>query len=185
MRKLYILLLVLLFAGLVIGFFLQFPEPSSEPVLYENNENNLNNSGKVLLNVPFFRQEEEWYCSEASAVMILQYYGYENITQDFVNENMAINFETMVKPLENYLENISYAVLNIENLKAEINENDPVIVRISSNNVRHTIVVVGYDFEGNLIVHDPALGENLVITEETLKKYWVSIDGGYIAISIR
>jgi ABC-type bacteriocin/lantibiotic exporter with double-glycine peptidase domain len=123
----------------------------------------------TILNVPFVHQKP-WYCSEASASMVLGYYGYE-ISQDDIHDNGYESFETMLPLLQEY-ENCNYDSLNITNLKDEIDEGDPVMIRILLGEYRHTIVVVGY-IENYLYVHDPAyLNGEKKTNPKVLLDYW-------------
>ncbi len=180
MRKLSFIVIILIVAALAGGsFFLFDSQGPSLTTLYENDSENLSSSEAKFLDVPFISQKE-MYCSEASVAMVLHYYGKTQYTQEYVNENIAINFENMFPEIRNYLENCNYAFLEVEGLKEEIDENDPVIIRLDVK-IRHTVVVVGYD-ENRIYAHDPAVGENLSITPEKLYKYWISSENGYWAI---
>ncbi len=125
-------------------------------------------SGKVLLDVPFVRQKE-WFCSEASASMVLAYYGY-NLSQDQINELGYDRFENMLPLLSKYVR-AEYSCLTIEDLKKEIDERNPVILRILLGRYLHTIVVVGYD-SMYIYIHDPGDGPNLPVKPETLLSVW-------------
>jgi len=123
---------------------------------------------RVVLDVPFVRQKE-WYCSEASASMVLKYYGYD-LSQDQIHDMGYDRFETMLPLLSRYV-NCKYSSLTIEGLKEEIDEEDPVILRIQLTRTLHTIVAVGYD-SNHIYVHDPAKGQNLLLKPEDLLKTW-------------
>ncbi len=151
---------------LSIGFFIfqreiKFPENGTEQ-----------SAGRVILDVPFVFQKE-WYCSEASASMVLRYYGH-NLSQDQINEMGYDRFENMLPLLAKYV-NCKYGSLTIEGLKREIDEGDPVIIRILPRGARalHTIVVVGYDNK-YIYVHDPAVGLKLTVSPQVLLSVWQS-----------
>lgn len=124
--------------------------------------------GKVILDVPFVFQKE-WYCSEASASMVLRYYGH-NLSQDQINEMGYDRFENMLPLLAKYV-NCKYGFLTMEDLKREIDEGDPVIIRILIGRTLHTIVVVGYDNK-HIYVHDPAVGPRLPVNPQALLSVW-------------
>jgi len=132
--------------------------------LYEK----LKSSGIKVLNVPFVKQKP-WYCSEASASMVLRYYGF-NVSQDDVHNAGYENFETMLPFLRRYLK-CKYATLTPEDLRAEIDSGRPVIIRIVVGNYLHTVVVVGYDKE-YFYVHDPAIGPYYKVSEKKLLDLW-------------
>lgn len=103
--------------------------------------------------------------------MILDYYGFSEISQEFVNENIAYNFEHMLPELGKYFENCNYAELSLEDLRGEINENDPVMIRLLIDDYRHTVVIVGYKND-SFFVHDPALENYLKVSSSNLLGYW-------------
>ncbi len=125
-------------------------------------------AGRVILDVSFVLQKE-WYCSEASASMVLRYYGY-NLSQDQINEMGYDRFENMLPLLAKYV-NCKYSSLTIEGLKREIDEGDPVIIRVLIGNVLHTIVVVGYDNK-YIYIHDPAVGPKIPASPQALLSVW-------------
>ena len=111
-------------------------------------------TGKMILNVPFVKQKP-WFCSEASASMVLKYYGI-NLSQDEIHALGYECFEDMLPLLRSFL-NCSYRELDLEGVKKEIDEGDPIIARLKVNGFLHTVVIVGY--EGKfIVVHDPAIG---------------------------
>lgn len=129
-----------------------------------------------ILDVPYVK-EKPWFCSEASASMVLRYYGY-NISQDDVHEE-SDKFENMLPTLAKFVD-CRYESLDTKGLKSEIDEGDPVMLRILPNAYRHTIVVVGYD-DGYLYVHDPAKGPCLKVKQGDLMDEWSRT--GYMAIT--
>ena len=171
--------LTLLIACTIGGYILSAVfTPSQQPLdsLYVSNGEPSPHA--TILDVPFVHQKP-WYCSEASASMVLMYYGYE-ITQDDIHESGYESFEIMVPLLSQYID-CGYATARIDDLKKEISEGDPVIARISLQGYRHTIVVVGYD-EDYLYVNDPAFpdGKNLKMNPEIFMDRWK--DTGFAAI---
>jgi len=125
-------------------------------------------AGRVILDVPFVLQKE-WYCSEASASMVLRYYGHD-LSQDQINEMGYDRFENMLPLLAKYV-NCKYAFLTMEDLKREIDEGDPVIIRILPGSFLHTIVVVGYNNK-YIYVHDPAVGPKIPVDPQALLFVW-------------
>jgi len=122
----------------------------------------------VMLDVPFVKQKP-WFCSEASASMLLQYYGF-NLTQEEINAMGYDRFENMLPLIQKYL-NASYAYLTLEELKAQIDMGSPVIVRLEINGVRHTVVVVGYD-DRYVYVNDPARGPAKPVPIKKFMRQW-------------
>ena len=130
----------------------------------------------VVLDVVFVKQKP-WFCSEASASMLLQYYGF-NLTQDEINAMGYDRFENMLPLIQKYL-NASYAYLTLEELKAQIDMGRPVVVRLEINGVRHTVVVVGYD-DRYVYVNDPARGPAKPVPIKKFMRQWSRT--GYLAI---
>ncbi len=87
--------------------------------------------GGRILDVPFVHQKG-WYCSEASASMVLSYYRYD-VSQDEVHDNGYDSFETMLPFLSRFV-SCEYASLSMSDLKDEIDEGDPVIIRVCQEN---------------------------------------------------
>lgn len=180
------LIFIIIFLAASIGAFFLKPPTASEPSdLYIGVWDGKGENGKIL-NVPYVRQKR-MYCSEASTSMVLRYYGYD-ISQEEVHDKIADRFEKMAGPLnDNYL-TCHETSLSLEGLKEEIDENDPVMIRLlpSPGKYRHTVVVVGYD-EENIYVHDPSPdpklgGENLATDPDELLEIWELT--GYAAIII-
>jgi len=149
---------------LSVGFFIfafqreiEFPENGTEQ-----------GAGSVVLDVPFVFQKE-WYCSEASASMVLRYYGH-NLSQDQINEMGHDRFENILPLLAKYID-CKYGFLTVEDLKREIDQGDPVIIRILVGSFLHTIVVVGYDDKW-IYVHDPAVGPKIPVSPQSLLSVW-------------
>ncbi|MHC1586858.1 MAG: C39 family peptidase [Candidatus Hecatellaceae archaeon] len=124
-----------------------------------------------FLEVPFVRQKP-LYCSEASASMVLQYYGFQ-VSQDDVHNAGVEAFEdaAMLDFLKRYVEVERRGGLSLEDIKAEIDEGNPVILRIVVGSYRHSIVVVGYD-EKYIYIHDPDVGPYLKADPQVLLKFW-------------
>jgi len=133
-----------------------------------------------LLRVPFVEQKP-WYCSEASASMVLQYYGF-NVSQEEVNRQGYDRFENMLPFLQRYVEAEYLEGLSLEEVKVQIDTGNPVILRIMSGGYRHSIVVVGYG-EGYLYIHDPAEGAYMKADPQALLKVWKPT--GQLAITLK
>jgi hypothetical protein len=133
-----------------------------------------------ILDVPFYESERDLYCSEASASMVLAYFGYE-VSQDNIHVR-SDRFENMLPFLLEYLDCELLENFGIENLKEEVSRGWPVMIRILPGKYRHTVVIVGYD-ENYLYVHDPDFGAFLGIDPDILWKVWEPT--GFAAITCR
>ena len=165
---LIILVFVVLFSTIYLWQQLTYVQVSSYDALRQTLYEKLKNSGAKVLNVPFVKQKP-WYCSEASASMVLRYYGF-NVSQDDVHNAGYENFETMLPFLRKYLK-CKYTILTPEDLRTEIDSGRPVIIRIVVGNYLHTIVVVGY-YKNYFYVHDPARGPYIKVSEKELLNSW-------------
>lgn len=169
--------LVVLIVGLVltvlvydIVFSSVWVEKEKEELYMESLPKNKPLKVGRILNVPYVPQKP-WYCSEASASMVLQYFGY-NLTQDQIHDAGYDRFENMLPIIQRYVQS-HYASLNLEDLKKEVNKKKPVIIRVLIGNYLHTVVVVGYD-EKYIYIHDPAVGPYLKTNPKVLLKIWRS-----------
>ncbi len=124
--------------------------------------------GAKVLDVPFVKQKP-WYCSEASASMVLRYYGY-NVSQDDVHNAGYESFEVMLPFLRKYI-NCKYAKLTLDDLRREIDKGRPVIIRIVVGNYLHSVVVVGYK-DDYFYIHDPARGPYVKVSSKDLWAVW-------------
>lgn len=151
------ILIVFVGAGLLLAY-----NPTKD-------ENGTGLDGKdTILNVPFVHQGE-WLCSEASASMVLEYYGY-NLSQDQINMMGYDRFENMLPLLSRHVP-CRYAPLTLKDLMKEIDGGDPVIIRVLLGRFLHTVVVIGYD-ERYIYIHDPGVGPNLAVRPENLLSVW-------------
>lgn len=115
-------------------------------------------SGKIL-SVPFVKQGPG-LCSEASASMVLLYYGL-NFSQEEINAMGFDRFENMLPFLDKHIY-CSYKSLSIGELREEICKGNPVIIRLRIGFSLHTVVAVGYE-DNWLIMHDPASGPFVLV----------------------
>lgn len=165
MVGLLVILLVFYSSLMITGLHETFPENK----LYVGKKSRIEALKlEHVLDVPFIFQKP-WYCSEASASMVLQYYGY-NFTQDQIHNLGYDRFENMLPFIQKYV-NGHYDSLKIDDLKREVDEGKPVIIRVLPGNYLHTVVVVGYD-ENYIYIHDPAVGAYLQTNPKTLLKIW-------------
>lgn len=142
MRKFLYAIVILLLFSIILVFVVRFPTEFYSPSDLYSTENKKDSENIVLLDVPFVKQEP-WYCSEAAASMVLQYYGHD-VNQYQIHENGYESFENMIQFISP-LVNCEYRQdIGISELKNQIDEGDPIIIRILLKDFRHTLVVVGY-----------------------------------------
>lgn len=136
-------------------------------------------SGKIL-SVPFIKQGPN-LCSEASASMVLLYYGL-NFSQEEINAMGFDRFENMLPFLEKYVY-CTYKSLSVEELKEEVLKGNPIIIRLRIGFSLHTVVAVGYE-DNWIIVHDPTLGPFIMIRiDESFISSWAATN--YSSIVLR
>ena len=115
------------------------------------------------LNVLYWKSKQSFYCSEASAQMFLDYYGYK-LNQDYIHQ-YADRFENLLPFLNKYVRTIEL-IPNKSLIIDSINNKNPVILRIH-NKYLHTIVVTGYT-DNDFIIHDPDQRANIYIDQDKL-----------------
>jgi len=162
-----LILLAILF--LASNVKVEFPRGQPEKLYWGSLSRAEVEGASHLLKVPFVEQKP-WYCSEASASMVLQYYGF-NVSQEEVNRQGYDRFENMLPFLQRYVEAEYSEGLSLEEVKAQIDAGNPVILRIMSGNFRHSVVAVGYS-EEYLYIHDPAEGAYMKTNPQALLKVW-------------
>lgn len=115
------------------------------------------------LNVLYWKSKQSFYCSEASAQMFLDYYGYK-LDQDYIHQ-YADRFEVMLPFLNKYVETVEL-IPNKSLIINSINNKNPVILR-THNEYLHTIVIIGYT-ANDFIIHDPDQRANTYINQDKL-----------------
>jgi uncharacterized protein YvpB len=113
--------------------------------------------------------------------MVLQYYGF-NVSQEDVSKEGYDRFENMLPFLQRYVEAEYLKGLSLEEVKAQIDAGNPVILRILLGSYRHSVVVVGYD-RNHIYIHDPAQGPYMKADPQTLMKVWKPT--GQLAITLK
>lgn len=128
-------------------------------------------TSRKILSVPFVKQGPD-LCSEASASMVLLYYGL-NFSQEEINAMGFDRFENMLPFLDKYIY-CSYKSLSVEELREEVEKGNPVIIRLRIGISLHTVVAVGYENDW-IIVHDPASGPFVLLrVDESFISSWAA-----------
>jgi hypothetical protein len=172
--------LALLSIGMFVAFNIGLIYEVSDKLIVYGEESSTN----AYIPVPFHYQTKTYYCGPAALEMVFDYYG-EDIPQieiaDAANTNYGVTFTTQMRRAAHF-SNLStsvgeempgnitgysarsygYAafedeVMTIDDLKALINQGDPIIVLMwygPSKVSGHYRVVVGYN-ETHIITHDP------------------------------
>lgn len=139
----------------------------------------------LIYGVPYESQPAgSSYCGEASLYMIIHYWDrkstvtQENLIKELFSSLFASTFPSAI---EHYLSSKGFTVVtdrsgNIETVKKYICQDIPVLVVnsiTSMNNSGHFRVVIGYDDEKEEITcHDPALGNNYIMTYKEFFEAW-------------
>ncbi|MGQ9597405.1 MAG: C39 family peptidase [Thermoproteota archaeon] len=134
---------------------------------------------RKILSVPFIEQGPN-LCSEASASMVLLYYGI-NISQEEINAMGFDRFEKMLPLLDKHV-HCEYKSLSVGGLVEELKEGHPVIIRLKVGFSLHTVVAVGYE-DSWIIVHDPASGPCVLLrVEEPFISSWAATSYSSIVV---
>jgi len=135
-------------------------------------------SGNIL-SVPFVKQGPD-LCSEASASMVLLYYGL-NVSQEEINAMGFDRFENMLPFLDKYVY-CAYKSLSVEELREEVWKGHPVIIRLRIGFSLHTVVAVGWE-DNWIIVHDPASGPCVLLrVDESFISSWAATNYSSIVL---
>jgi len=139
--------------------------------------------GYLIQNVPFEKWLKRNYCGPACLAMVLNYwdetrsFSQRQITDDiYDSENQATyNSEMVLYPRSKGFESYSFQG-DLRILKNVVGKGIPVIVltkTVKQIPKGHYRVVIGFDDEeGQVIFHDPFLGERKVMTSKTFMKVW-------------
>ena len=139
--------------------------------------------GYLIQTVPYEKWLERNYCGPACLSMVLNFWDearsftQQNITDEiYDSENQATyNSEMVLYPRTQGFESYSFQG-NLRILKEVVGKNIPVIVltkTIKQLAKGHYRVVIGFDEdEGQIIFHDPLLGERNAMTEKDFMKVW-------------
>ncbi|MEQ8188046.1 MAG: papain-like cysteine protease family protein [Candidatus Eremiobacterota bacterium] len=139
----------------------------------------------LIYGVPYEAQPSgSSYCGEASLYMIIHYWNEKsNVTQEeLVQELFSPIFDsTFPSAIEHYLTSKGFTIVtdrsgNMETIKQYICQDIPVLVvnsMTSMNNAGHFRLVIGYDDDQEEITcHDPALGNNYIMTYKEFSGAW-------------
>ncbi|HPZ07159.1 MAG TPA: papain-like cysteine protease family protein [Candidatus Eremiobacteraeota bacterium] len=139
----------------------------------------------IIYGVPYESQPPgSSYCGEATLYMIIHYWDEEStVTQTDLVRDVFSSFFNATFPfsIENYLNSrgfniITHKVQNLTKIKEYICQDIPVLVVNSMtgmDNYGHFRVVIGYDDnKGEMICHDPALGNNYIMKYEEFLATW-------------
>jgi len=128
------------------------------------------------IDIPLVRQKDKEFCSEASAEMLLKYYGHKTpeglqYALDFIG---CKTMERMDKCLS--LFDMKCEIKkdgSYEDIKENIEKGNPVMLRIipEDGEELHTVVPIEVD-ESDITTNDPALPIPLTYTKNNFSKLW-------------
>jgi Peptidase_C39 like family len=138
---------------------------------------------RVVKDVPFFQQGQDNTCAQASASVVLNYWGAKQKYQDLVNEQNRWNLPTGSDNIVKYLNSKglkakAYRDGSLGYLKKMIDDGKPAIVMLEFNNdlfQQHYITVVGYNSQSHKIIfHDSIDGPYRQLDEDEFHAMWQS-----------
>jgi hypothetical protein len=142
-----------------------------------------NDGSRVVKDVPFFHQAADNTCAQATAAVILNYWGVKTSYQDLVDQQNHFNLATHYSKIVDYMNSkgLNAKALrggNIGFLKSLVDKGEPAIVLLEFNNdlmQQHYITVVGYnERKGTVIFHDSIDGPYRQLDEDTFVAMWQS-----------
>lgn len=129
------------------------------------------------IDVPFVKQKEKYFCSEASAEMILNYYGHDTspLFQYHLDSLGCNSMENMHRCLSPFLK-CKLEKGSCDKLKTNLDEEIPTMLRVipKGQKERHTVVLTGLDEKG-IVVNDPKTGRT-VFDKEFFTDLWSKTD---------
>ena len=149
----------------------------------------------VCIQKPHYKQEKSYTCVPASVRMILAFYVIDRNESYLVRILKTKLYGTNVYNIE-YIEDerlglkVSIRFFSLDELKRIISQNQPCIVPLRTKYLSyfpydclHTLVVIGYDDAGNILVNDPNFDEEIIsIKESEFIEAWAESDGLVILI---
>lgn len=138
---------------------------------------------RIVKDVPFYKQGSDNTCAQATATVLLNYWGVDTDYQSLVNEqnrwNLATHYDNIVKLFK--AKGLNAKAMRggtIGYLKTLVDQGKPPIVLLEFNNdlmQQHYITVVGYNnVTGKIIFHDSIDGPYRQLDEEEFHEMWQS-----------
>jgi hypothetical protein len=138
---------------------------------------------RIVQGVPFYKQGADNTCAQATATVVLNYWGVNQDYQELVNQqnrwNLATHYDNIVKLFK--AKGLNAKAMRggtIGYLKTLVDQGKPPIVLLEFNNdlmQQHYITVVGYNnVTGKIIFHDSIDGPYRQLDEEEFHMMWQS-----------
>jgi len=149
----------------------------------------------VCIQKAHYKQEKSYSCVPASVRMMLAFYGISR-TESYLTRILKTKFYgTNVYNIK-YIENeriglkVRIRLFSLDELKQILSQNQPCIVPLRTKYLSyfpydciHTLVVVGYDDAGNILVNDPYFDKDIIsIKKSEFIRAWAETDGLVILI---
>ena len=125
------------------------------------------------MHIPLVKEKEKYFCSEASAEMVVNYYGYDTspLFQHLLDVSGCTSMENMDKCLKPLL-NCKLKKSNYSKLRTNLKRKKATMLRIVpiGQEERHTVVLTDLNEKG-IAVNDPSLGE-ICYNRDLFEKMW-------------
>lgn len=129
------------------------------------------------VNIPLVKEKKKQFCSEASAEMILNYYGYNTspLFQHLLDRSGCKSMEDMDKCLSPLLK-CRLEKGNFDKLRINLKRKKPTMLRIVPTGQKelHSVVLTSLD-EKEITVNDPSIGK-IRYNKESFEKMWSKTD---------
>jgi ABC-type bacteriocin/lantibiotic exporter with double-glycine peptidase domain len=149
----------------------------------------------VCIQKPHHKQEKNYTCVPASVRMMLAFHGIER-TESYLARILKTKFYGTNVYNILYIEHerigleVRSRFFSLGELKQKLFQNQPCIVPLRTKYLSyfpydclHTLVVVGYDDEGNILVNEPNFDAAIIsIKESEFVQAWAECDGLVILI---
>ena len=149
----------------------------------------------VCIQKPHYRQQKNYTCVPASVRMLLAFHGIDRDESYLARMLKTKFYGTNVYNIK-YLEDeqiglkVRIRFLSLDELKQILSQNQPCIVPLRTKYLSyfpydclHTLIVVGYDNAGNILVNDPNFDDEIIsIKELEFIEAWTENDGLVILI---
>jgi|SRR3989344_1161643 len=140
----------------------------------------------MKINIPFYKQKNEYYCGPAVLQMVFEFLGIKK-TQEQLAEALGTTEElgTTNKAMSRVTSRSGFSVvakegMTIDEVKDFLNNGLPVIVDFiePKDSWQHFAILKGHE-DNNLIFNDSTNGEDFIMSEDDFLSRWHDPNKGY------
>ena len=140
----------------------------------------------MKLNIPYHKQENDYYCGPAVLQMVFEFLGIKKSQEELANElGTTEKYGTSNKAMIEATSAEGFNVIDkegatIDEVKDFIKQNLPVIVDFiePTDNLEHFAIVTGFE-NRDVVLNDPYNGQDFKISEEDFLNRWDDPVSGY------